>query len=83
MAEWIVTLIAASTGTFGFIPQLLLTIRTRSTRDISLWAFIMCAVGLVFWLFLGLLYRNWIMLAYDVVNLVMCAAIIRLKLKYG
>lgn len=77
------TLIAASLSTFGFIPQMVLTLRTRSTQDLSLAAFVLFAVGLVFWLYLGLLYRNWIMLAYDVVNLVLCVLIVRLKLKYG
>lgn len=77
------TLIAASLSTFGFIPQMVLTLRTRSTQDLSLAAFVLFAVGLLFWLYLGLLYRNWIMLAYDVVNLVLCVLIIRLKLKYG
>lgn|GEM_PF-5300201 len=77
------TLIAASLSTFGFIPQMLLTLRTRRTHDLSLTAFVMCSIGLMFWLYVGLLYANWVMIAYDVVNVVMCLLIVRMKLKYG
>jgi len=81
--EWIITLIAASLSTFGFIPQMLHTLRTRRTHDLSLTAFIMFSVGLVVWVYLGLLYKNWIMIGYDIVNLALCLLIVRMKLKYG
>lgn len=65
-AVMIVTAIAAFFTTIAFVPQAVLVIRTKRTYDISLWMYVMDTVGMVFWLYLGMMYANWVMVATDV-----------------
>lgn len=47
-------LLAAALTTFSFLPQAILTLRTRKTDEISLAMYLMFSSGVVFWLAYGL-----------------------------
>ncbi|MEM7550327.1 MAG: SemiSWEET transporter [Bacteroidota bacterium] len=51
----VIGLIAAFLTTTAFVPQVIRTVRTRSTRDLSLGMFLMTFTGTCCWLIYGLL----------------------------
>lgn len=52
--DWIGTF-AGSFTTIAFIPQVAKTWISRSTRDISLWMFLLFSSGVLLWLIYGIL----------------------------
>lgn len=83
LQETIITLIGAGLTTFAFLPQTLRTIKLKATKDLSLTMFICMSTGVAFWLFLGLMYMNYVMIIANAITLALNLVILRLKLKYG
>jgi MtN3 and saliva related transmembrane protein len=81
-AEWI-GFAAAALTTGSFIPQALMTIRTRDTRGISLAMYVIFTAGVALWLAYGLFVSSWPMIAANTVTLGLAATILGLKLRYG
>jgi MtN3 and saliva related transmembrane protein len=81
-AEW-VGFAAAALTTGSFIPQAVMTIRTRDTRGISLAMYVIFTVGVALWLAYGLFVGSWPMIAANTVTLGLAATILGLKLRYG
>jgi MtN3 and saliva related transmembrane protein len=44
---------------FGYMPQAIVTIRTRDTEGIAMTTFLMMALGSVFFVVQGILIKNW------------------------
>lgn len=80
--EWIGGL-AAFLTTVSWLPQAARTIRTRQTRDISLWAQALLFVGIIFWLIYGFYIMSWPLIGSNVVTIVLIGSILYLKLKHG
>lgn len=76
-------LIAATCTTLAFLPQVVKTYRTRSTKDISLGMFLVLVIGIVLWLIYGVLISDLPLVAANVVTLVLAGIILALKLKHG
>ena len=74
---------AGACTTISFLPQLRKVIRTRRTRDLSLWAYILLACGLFLWVIYGILMKAIAIILPNTVVGVMCLVIIRMKIKYG
>jgi MtN3 and saliva related transmembrane protein len=75
---------AAGISTTGaFLPQVIRTWRTRSTRDISLGMFLLTAFGLVLWLIYGVAMGDWPLIVADAVSLIFAVTILGLKLRHG
>src|SRR5687767_3526924 len=51
--------VAATLTTVAFLPQTIKTIRSRDTRSISLWMYLVFTVGVVFWLVYGIVLDSW------------------------
>src|SRR5690349_22990080 len=49
----------ATLTTIAFVPQVMRAWRTRSSRDISLWAFVIFSIGVSLWLVYGILIDSW------------------------
>jgi MtN3 and saliva related transmembrane protein len=75
-------LLAGAGTTFGFLPQLVKIIQTKSTRDISLWMYVVITTGILLWLIYGLIIGSIPVIAANSVTLVISATILILKLKY-
>jgi MtN3 and saliva related transmembrane protein len=56
--DWAGT-IAAILTSISFLPQAIKTIRTRNTKAISLYSYILFVTGVGMWLFYGLLISDW------------------------
>ena len=80
--EWIGFAAAALTSA-SFIPQAMMTIRTRDTRGISRGMYIMFTIGVGLWLIYGIALESWPMIFANVTTLALAGVILGLKLRYG
>ncbi|HET7811602.1 MAG TPA: SemiSWEET transporter [Steroidobacteraceae bacterium] len=75
--------LAAGLTTTSFIPQAIMTLRTRNTRGISLGMYSIFTLGVALWLAYGLVIGSWPMIAANTVTLALAALILAFKLRYG
>jgi MtN3 and saliva related transmembrane protein len=80
--EW-VGFVAAFLTTVSFIPQAVMTIRTKNTSGISRGMYSLFTVGVAFWLVYGIALDSWPMILANTVTLGLAATILGLKLRYG
>jgi MtN3 and saliva related transmembrane protein len=74
---------AAALTTGSFIPQAIMTIRTRNTRGISLGMYAMFTTGVALWPVYGIAIGSWPMTLANSVTLALSATVLALKLRYG
>lgn len=79
-ADWIGYLAAALT-TCSFVPQALLTLRTRDVSGISLGMYGAFTLGVALWLVYGLVIGAWPVIVANIVTLVLAATILLTKIK--
>ena len=75
--------VAASLTTLSFVPQALLTFRTRDVRGISLGMYSVFTAGVALWLAYGLAIGAWPLVAANGVTLALALAILVMKLRFG
>ena len=80
--EWVGYAAAALTSA-SFIPQAVMTIRTRDTRGISRAMYIIFTVGVALWLVYGIALNSWPMILANVTTLILAATVLVLKLRFG
>jgi MtN3 and saliva related transmembrane protein len=86
MGGWWITVLGAAAGlcTVGrFVPQVVKAWREGDTNAISLRMYLVLVAGFVLWLGYGLLIGSWPIILVNAGNLVLSAAILRLKLRDG
>jgi len=76
-------LAAAFCTTVAFLPQVIKTWRTRSTKDISLVMFLVFTTGIFLWLVYGVLLRDVPLIVANGTTFVLSATILYLKLRHG
>jgi MtN3 and saliva related transmembrane protein len=74
---------AAFCTTIAFLPQVIKTWTTRSTKDISLGMFLIFTIGILLWLIYGLLVRDVPLIAANAVTLLLASIILGFKIRYG
>jgi MtN3 and saliva related transmembrane protein len=79
--EWL-GFAAAALTTGSFIPQAVMTIRTRNTSGVSLGMYVVFTVGVATWLAYGLAIESWPMIAANTITLGLAAVILGFKLRY-
>jgi len=80
--EWL-GFAAAVLTTGSFIPQAVMTIRSRDTRGISRGMYIIFVIGVALWLAYGIYLDSLPMILANVVTLCLAGTILALKLRYG
>jgi MtN3 and saliva related transmembrane protein len=80
--EWLGFAAAALTSA-SFIPQAVMTIRTRDTHGVSRGMYILFTVGVAFWLAYGIAMNSLPMILANTVTLALAGTILALKLRYG
>jgi MtN3 and saliva related transmembrane protein len=80
--EWLGYAAAVLTST-SFIPQAVMTIRSRDTRGISRDMYILFTVGVALWLAYGIYLDSIPMIIANVVTLGLASTVLALKLRYG
>jgi len=73
-------LAAAVLTTGSFVPQALLTLRTRDVSGISLGMYSAFTTGVALWLAYGLMLRDWPIVLANAVTLVLAATILVTKI---
>lgn len=73
----------AALTTASFIPQAVMTIRTRETHGISRGMYIIFTTGVGFWLAYGIAIDSLPMILANTVTLGLAGTILGLKLRYG
>jgi MtN3 and saliva related transmembrane protein len=82
MIEWVGALAAVLT-TSAFLPQAIRTIRTRQTRDISLWTQWLLFIGNLMWLGYGVFLGSLPLILANCVSVPLIAVVLVLKLRHG
>lgn len=75
-------LVAGTLTTIAFVPQVVKTWRTRSTRDISLGMFATFGAGVALWLLYGIAIGSWPVMLANAVTFVLALLILFLKLRH-
>ncbi|NEP89281.1 MAG: hypothetical protein F6K18_21950 [Okeania sp. SIO2C2] len=75
-------LLAGSLTTISFLPQVIKTWRTRSTKDISLEMFAIFCSGVLIWIIYGILVKDTPVIFTNVATLTLASPILWFKLKY-
>ena len=84
MNEWWITILGTAAGlltTGSFVPQVTKAWREGDTGALSLRMYLVMTAAFALWLGYGLLIGSWPVVAFNVCNLVLGAAILWLKLR--
>ena len=86
MSEWWITVLGMVAGlltTGSFVPQVVKAWREGDTNALSLRMYLVMTGAFMLWLGYGLLIGSWPVVAFNVCNLALGAAILWLKLRDG
>ena len=75
--------VAAVLTTASFIPQAWHSFKTRDVSGISLSMYSVFTLGVALWLLYGVLLQSWPLMIANSVTLVLAAAILGMKLRFG
>ncbi len=78
----ILGLLAGTLTTFSFLPQVIKTWKTKSTKDISLGMFVTFCAGVFLWLLYGIVIHDLPVIITNFVTLILASSILWMKLKY-
>lgn len=79
----IIGLVAAILGTICYLPQVIKILKTKETRDLSLWMYITLTSGMVLWIIYGVLASQLPIILANGIALVLTIPILYLKIKHG
>lgn len=78
----LIGLVAGTLTTAAFLPQVIKTLKTKSTKDISLGMFSVTAAGLLLWLIYGIVSGALPVIVANAISLPLACVIIACKLMY-
>ena len=78
----IIGLLAGTLTTLAFVPQVLQTWKSKSTKDVSLNTFLMFCSGIFLWLIYGLFKQDIAIIMANSITFILASIILGLKLKY-
>ncbi len=78
----VIGLVAGTLTTAAFLPQVVKTWRTRSTKDISLGMFLTLCSGITLWLIYGIATRDFPLILANGVTICLAGTILVFKLRY-
>ena len=79
----IIGLIAGTCTTISFLPQVIKTIKTKKTKDISMSMYIVLATGILLWMIYGILIKDLPVILANSISFVLAISVLILKIKYG
>ena len=79
----IIGLIAGTCTTISFLPQVIKTIKTKKTKDISISMYIVLATGILLWMIYGILIKDLPVILANSISFVLAIIVLILKIKYG
>ena len=82
MSDWI-GYAAAVLTTAAFLPQVIKTVRSGKTKDISLGMYLLLCSGIALWLAYGLIIGAMPVIVANLVTLILSGTILLMKLRNG
>ncbi len=82
MSTFILGLVAASLTTIAYIPQVLKTWKSKSSKDLSLKMLVTFCVGVSLWLIYGVLEKDTPIIVANSVTLVLTFVLLFFKFKF-
>ena len=82
----LIDIIGYAAGTLiliSIIPQIIKSWRTKSTKDLSLWRYLIYVGGVFLWLVYGLVLWNGPIIIVNAINLALASSVLYLKIRYG
>lgn len=76
-------LIAALCTTASFLPQVIKTLRSKQTKDISLLMYAILTTGIFFWLVYGVLLKDLPLILANVISFSLAVCVLVLKIRHG
>ena len=67
----------------SLIPQVIKSLKTKSTKDISLLRYIIYITGLILWIIYAILIKNGPVAIMNFIGLLLAVSILFLKVKHG
>ena len=67
----------------SLLPQVIKTLRTRNTRDISLQMYVLLAIGVFLWTVYGLMLREFPIIIANGFSCILAVSVLVLKIKHG
>ncbi len=80
------TFVGLAAGIFttgSVVPQVMKTIKTRHTKDISLLMYIFLSTGIFLWFLYGILLRDMPIMLANGIALVLTLTVLGMKVRYG
>jgi MtN3 and saliva related transmembrane protein len=74
---------AATLTTASFAPQLIKTIKTKETKDISLLMYSVYLIGIIMWLIYGIMLKEVPIIIANIITLILSGSIFVLKIIHG
>jgi len=75
--------IAGALTTIAFVPQVWRVWKTRHTKDLSLWMYLIFCSGVALWFIYGLLLGALPIVVANGITLVLAGAVLLMKLRFG
>jgi MtN3 and saliva related transmembrane protein len=79
----LIGLIAALCTTASFLPQVIKTLRSKKTKDISLLMYAILTTGIFFWLVYGVLLKDFPLILANVISFSFAVCVLVLKIRHG
>ncbi len=82
--DWISLLgfAGATFTTAAFIPQAIKILKTKSTKEVSLFMYIINVLGIIFWLIYGIARSDYPIIYANVISITLASTILICKIKY-
>ena len=78
----IIGLVAGFLTTGSFLPQIIKTIKTKDTKNISLLMYFVYVVGVILWLIYGYIDKNIVLLVTNTFSLIFGITLLIMKIIY-
>ena len=79
----IIGFIAGIGTTIAFIPQVIQSLKTKSTKDINLMMYLIFCTGVFLWLIYGLLIKSYPVIFANGITFILAIIILMIKIKHG
>ncbi len=83
--SWVIILglLAAAFTTAALLPQVIKTVKTKKTDDISLLMYVILSIGISLWLIYGLLTIDLPIILANSITLILTVIVLILKIRHG
>lgn len=79
----IIGLLAVACTTIAFLPQVIKTVKTKETKDISLLMYVILTTGILLWVVYGLLTIDLPIILANSITFVLALIVLMLKIIHG